>query len=384
MKRLTVLLFSIGLAVMLFAQSVRADSVMSQPDRLADDFVKVSLMIAEPGDVLYSILGHVCLHLQCPFYDLDYVFSYESEDVKGRVARFLLNDLKMGMFPITLDDYLLPYAEEGRGVCEYALNLPPEVKVRLWQVLDEKVLEGTNFPYDYIKRGCAISVVHCLHAALGELPIVYPDWGKPFDRTLREIFYDNSPVGWQRFYAMTLVGGEVDNPHLSKEDKLIAPSELLSTWQHSTVCGLPLVDAEAHELLPSVNHNEGDAFTPLHAALIVLLLALGSLFWKRPYIDWAILALQTVIGILMTWLFFSPLPGTEWSWLIIPFNPLPLLLWHYRRYWTMPYLLLLMGWIIGMLCAPHRLVEAAHIIGVIAFMVVLLKPYLRKGFESVR
>lgn len=373
MKRLVAVLHLFLLAVALFAQEeggVRMDR--EEPDRLADGFVKVGLVIAEPGDVLYSILGHACLHLQCPYYGLDYIFSYESEDVSTKVGRFLLNDLKMGMLALSPEEYLEPYRAEGRGVREYALNLPPEVKMRLWQVLDSKVLEAT-VPYDYIKRGCAIAVLHALQEACGEIPMDLPVTGKAFNRTLREMFYDNAPKGWQLFYAMTLVGGAVDDPDLPKTEKLIVPRELLATLQHTEVGGQTLVAEEALELLPAVNQYKGDRFTPLHASLLLLLLAIASLFWQRPYIDWLLLALQTALGLLMMWLFFSPLPGTEWSWLVIPFNPLPLLLWHWRRYWALPWALVLLVWIIGMLCAPHRLVEYAHIVFVLAFVFVLLK-----------
>ena len=360
---------------------------MAEPDRLAEDFVSVSLIVAEPGEVLYSILGHACLHLQCPYYNLDYIFSYESESVRGKIGRFLLNDLKMGMFSLTPDDYLTDYANEGRGVREYKLNLPPEVKSELWRVLDDKVAEGINLEYDYIKRGCAISVVHSLNEAItavnrqyGErkYSLAYPEWGKPFERTLREIVYDNAPKGWQRFYGMTLVGGQVDNPDLPKQEKLIIPRELVATWKQTTIDGKKLIDSEPVQLLPAINEYKGDRFTPLHAALIILLLALVSLFWSKPYLDWLVLGLQTALGCLMLWLLISPLPGSEWSWLIIPFNPLPAILWHWRQKWGVWYAAMIVVWTIGVLLAPHRLVEYAHIVLALAFSVVLLKPVIRK------
>ena len=31
-------------------------------DRLAEDFITVSLVVSEPGEVLYGVLGHACLH----------------------------------------------------------------------------------------------------------------------------------------------------------------------------------------------------------------------------------------------------------------------------------------------------------------------------------
>ena len=367
--------------ISVFAQS---DS-KPEPDRMADDFVIASLVIAEPGEVLYSILGHAALHMQCPYYGFDYIFSYESEGVEGKVVRFLMNDLKMGMIAISLDEYLLPFSEEGRGIREYKLNLPPEVKSELWRKCDERLQQGMYLKYDYIKRGCAISVVHSVEDAIRSAnkqygtnyKITYPKWGKPFDRTLREIFYDNAKHGWSLFYCMTLVGGQVDNPDLPKKEKLIAPKELVQTWQQATIGEKPIV-SEGTELLPIINEYKGDLFTPLHASLILLFLAIVSIFWKRDYISWLLLALQTVLGCLMAWLIFSPLPGSEWSWLIIPFNPLPAISWKWRNKWGIYYAVIVVIWSIGMLCVPHRLVEYAHIISALSFSIVVVKPLIRR------
>ena len=386
-----VLLFAC--ALMFSAGVLRAENIEAEPDRMADDFITVSLLVADAGDMLYSILGHAALRLQCPYYELDYVYSYESEGVSGKVGRFLMNDLKMGMIAMPLADYLNDYAEEGRGVKQYTLNLPPEVKTELWRVLDLKRSEGIMLEYDYIKRGCAISVVHSLNEAItavnrqyGErkYSLAYPEWGKPFERTLREIVYDNAPKGWQRFYGMTLVGGQVDNPDLPKQEKLIIPRELVATWEQTTIDGKKLIDSEPVQLLPAINEYKGDRFTPLHAALIILLLALVSLFWSKPYLDLLILALQTALGCLMLWLLISPLPGSEWSWLIIPFNPLPAILWHWHEKWGVWYAAVIVIWTIGVLLAPHRLVEYAHIVFALAFSVVLLKPLILKKSAAIK
>ena len=349
-------------------------------DRMADDFVTVSLVVSEPGDVLYSVLGHACLHLQCPTFNLDYIFSYESEDVQAKVFRFLTNNLNMGMMHLSMEDYLQPYKEQGRGVKEYRLNLPAEVKSELWRMCDERVGEGMNLEYDPVKRGCAISVVHCVEDAIRSANtmngtryhIAYPTWGKPFDRTLREIFYDNASHGWGLFWCMTIVGGIVDDPDVPDKEKLICPQGLADIWMQSSIDGKPIISEPAIVLL------EGQArkrswFSPLFVALMVWVLALIGLFIQRPYIDWFVLGLQTVLGCLILWLILMPLPATGWSWLIIPFNPLAAIVWKWRDKWALPYAAVIVLWCIGMLCAPHRYVEYAHIILAISFSIVLLK-----------
>ena len=349
-------------------------------DRMADDFVTVSLVVAEPGKVLYSVLGHACLHLQCPTFGLDYIYTYESEGVQGKVFRFLMNDLKMGMGRLHLDEYMQPFLIEGRGVKEYALQLPPEVKSELWRVCDERTEQGLNLEYDPVKRGCAISVVHSVEEAIRSANkmtgkhymIEHPEWGKPFDRTLREIFYDNAPHDWGLFWCMTIVGGIVDEPDLPQNEKQICPQELVDIWMHSSINGKQIINAPAKVL------NEGEPlekslFSPLIVSLIILILAIMSLFIKYPYIDWLILGVQTMLGCLIVWLMIMPLPATGWTWLIVVFNPLPAICWKWRRYWALPYAAIIVLWCVGMLCVPHRLVEYAHIVLAISFGIVLLK-----------
>lgn len=352
-------------------------------NRLADDFVDVYVVVSTPGDVLYSILGHAALYLVCDTFDLEYIYSYESESVQGKVFRFLLNDLKMGMTAIPMKDYLAPYKDEGRGVCGYKLNLPPEVEIELWRVLDTRLEEGIELQYDYIKRGCAISIVDNIQEAIRRAnqqygttyQIDYAPWGSESDRTLREIFYDNAPHGWGLFYCMTLVGGQVDNPKLPKEEKLICPNELVATWQQAKINNNALLSSDKITFLSEQKAHKAEPFTPLYASILLLLLSLLNMAWRRPYFDWLLLAIQTLLGILMVWLLFSPLPGSEWSWLIIVFNPFPLVFWKWRKHWSMWYILIIVVWCMGMLLAPHRLVEYAHIFLALSFALVLFKQH---------
>ena len=124
------------------ASSGCSDAASDSIDCNADDFVIASLLVADPGSKLYSVLGHACIRMQCPAYGLDYCFSYESEDVAHRVADFFAGKLYMGMFAIPVEEYCAPYREEGRGVYEYRLNLPIEIKRELWRILDEEMLKG--------------------------------------------------------------------------------------------------------------------------------------------------------------------------------------------------------------------------------------------------
>lgn len=345
-------------------------------NRLADNFVKASLMVAAPGDDFCSLWGHACFRLQCPTYQLDYCFSYESEQVSTDLWRFLKGDLCMGMLAIPTQEYLQNYVDQQRGVTEYPMNLPPVVKQQLWRVLDEHIMQGI-LPWDYLHHGCAISCVNLLHQALDTIPIIYAPFSKEFQHnTIRELSYNRALHSWNIFILMTLEGGDMDKQY-PPEDKLMLPADLADTWQQAQVAGKQLLSSGI-ELLPDTPRKPFP-ISPIVVTLFLLFLSVLNLFFHISWIDCLSLALQTIIGIAVTYfVFFSTLPATGWNWCIIPFNPLPAIFWHWRKYWEKPCAIVLCVWCIAMLVLPHRLVCAEHILWVISFILVLLKSTIQK------
>lgn len=350
------------------------------------DFVKAYLVVAEPGGALYSIFGHACLHLVCEAYDLDYYFSYESEDASKKVWQFLQGKLKMGMAALTPEEYLSDYIAEGRGVVEYELNLPIDIKRELWRVLDQHVMEGMYLPYDFEARGCAYACTKMLDEALGSTPIEFGPWNEKYNQTRRELAYNfaKDKFPWNLMFIMVMVGTEIDKT-LPPSEKLIIPTDLAEVWQKAKVNGEPLLSMEAIELAPSVMRNSKTMVTPNMVALVLLVLVIVGWLIKRPYIDWLILGIVTLIGLLMTYLvLISTLPCTSFNCLIVPFNLLPAIAWKWRRYWALPYAGLLVAWMIGMVVPSHRLADPSMLILTAAWVVVLVKnalPLQRRNNE---
>lgn len=349
-------------------------------DRMAEDFVIASLLIADPGTVLYSVLGHACIRLQCPAFGLDYCFSYESEGVQNRVMSFLAGKLKMGLFAIPIEEYCASYREDGRGVYEYMLNLSIEVKRKLWRILDEHLEEGQRLPYDYYHRGCATTAMEFVKEALGETVIEYDRALYNQPHTAREIYFQyTKPSMWMRFISVFLAGNEVDVVH-SNDRQLIAPMALLSAWMQAKVNGEPLLASEPNVLVEGEPQVADGWFTPMLLAILLLVLAIVNLFWSKPYFDWLMLAAQTIVGCGMTYLIlFSDLCCTDWNWLIIPFNPLPAIFWHWRKYWALPYAGVLAVWCVAMVAMTiwgHVLVDWSHILMVIAWIVTVSQQYI--------
>lgn len=377
--KVAMLILLCGVAVHVFADNEPAPKKEYTPEEQQElwkqpDFVRAYLAAAEPGGALYSIFGHAFIHMVCPAYGLDCCFTYESEDAVHKLLSFFAGNLHMGMGRIETEEYLAEYAAEGRGVREYELNLPIDVKRDLWRVLDEKTAEGMELPYDYVERGCIYACVTILEEALGEKKIEYGNWSPRYNRTRREICNDYGKYyfPWNMMSIMCLVGTEVDKP-VPNHEKLIITTEVIEVLQNAKVDGEFLLSREAHQLLPSKQHLSAPLFTPMMAALLLLLLAIVAWFVKFPYIDWFILGIVTLIGALLTYMVvFSTLPCTNWNWLIVPFNVLPAICWKWRHYWSMPFAAIIGIWMAGMLVSSHQLVDYSMLVLAGTFMVILL------------
>ena len=347
-------------------------------DRTAEDFVIASLVIADPGTVLYSVLGHACIRMQCPILNKDYCFSYESENVKWKVLSFFSGDLHVGLFAIPTTDYCAQYKEEGRGVYEYTLNLPIDVKRELWHVLDIHLTEGAHLQYDYLHRGCAITAKNFVKEALGETKIQYDKSLYNTVRSAKDICKKQMENAlWTRFFCYSIASGKDAEKPLRGEKQLIVPMELADAWQQATVKGKPLLAKEPNVLIEGKPQTADGWFTPIVLVLLLLILSITNLFWNRPYFDWLMLVVQTLVGCGLIYLTcFSNLCCTDWNWLIIVFNPLPAIFWHWRKYWALPYTGVLILWCIAMSATTlwgHILVTWSHIVIGLVFTLIVFK-----------
>ena len=370
------LLFSV-----LASPAAQPDGFNDGIDRTDPNFIKASLLWIGPGNEFFGCAGHSSIRLECPKFNLDYCFSCESESIRDNFFRFLMGDLKTGMFAIPTSEFLKLYSDSGRGARQYTLNLPPDVKQRLWKILDEKVAAGRCLPYDYIKYCCVQTMLQPLLEAIPPGDLKLPPWPEErYKLTRREMLaIDLDWCKWNGAFLELIAGTEVDQD-VNNIDKVILSGDFVELLRGATVRGVPVIADEGKELLPQKEPVKGVPFTPTMAAGIVLFVALANLFLKKKFLDWCFLAFQSVIGLFLSHLMFiSSLPATGWNWLFVLFNPLPLIFWKWRRKWALGYAGVLLAWIAFMLLHPHRLTGPAYLTLAAAYALM----YARIGWLMV-
>ena len=345
-------------------------------DRLAPDFVTVSLCIADPTDYKDDALGtsgHAFLRLQCPTFGLDHCFSYEGERVNDNLYKYLSGQTKMGLFRSQTNDYLEDYRKWNRSVHEYRLNMPPEAEQRLWEIMDDHTTNKISLRHNLNKYGCAITVVRYVKQALAGIPIVYAPDEELEQMTRREIGYRslaNHP--WLRLTSMIFTDNKADD-NLPIDEKLIIPADLAAVWQQASLHGQPFATYVGDVVEGAPMDNTKPWFTPMLASILILLITIGFAFTCYPYWDWIMLIGQMGFGLYLMFLWVIMPHFSESAYmLMVLFNPLPLILWRWRRYWALPYAVLLTIGIIVLLCLPHMLVDPVYIVLALSFVVLFV------------
>ena len=251
-------------------------------DRLADDFVLVSLCVADPTDQSQDytgVTGHAFLRLQCPTFGLDYCFSYESERIKGQLWDYLTGKLKMGMFAFPTDEYIQDYRVWQRAVHEYRINMPPEAEQRLWEQMDNHMIAEQEMQMDFIKFGCTNTLLRYVERALAPTQIEYV-WPEKFlTKSAMEIAAEHlTNYSWSLLALRLTVGNEYAQLTTPKE-KVLFPTDLLEVWSTATINGEAMLSyvGDLVEAEPIVVQKPW--FTPQVCGILLLLVCVGGCAW---------------------------------------------------------------------------------------------------------
>ncbi len=309
------------------------------------DFITVSLLRATPGEEIYSLIGHAFLRLQSPSNNLDIAYSFSMDIRPSDIIRFVQGKAMSGYIYEPTQKVIDDYKKEGRGVSEVKLNLTPKEKQDLWKFLDEQLQKGPIYHYDYLHTQCASMTIFAVESILDGETIIYSklpeEVEKPYGsyRIILRDLCKNCP--WEYLFWNLTLGSHGD--HSNDFNGRLSPVLLFDAWQKAS-----LKDKEGHlrpmtigkpKTLATVTRDYTPfPITPWMAFGALLIIAAASVelkkkpSWLDTTIDTILLVGHTIISFWITYLvLFSDLVATDWNWMIIPFNPLPVVLWAFGR-----------------------------------------------------
>ena len=343
--------------------SIKADSTIIKG---ANDphFITASIVTASPGRDIYSVFGHTAIRMQCPSAGLDYCFSFAMATGLSGFIDFFSGNAQGAFQPENTKEFLEMYRKEGRGVREDTLNLSPKEKQELWRKLDEDLTSGARRKFDLLQNKCTSTAIAKIESVLMN---EYIDFGKMpelmYQKDGRIIMWASRRSPWAQWIFMTLIGSEADRE--SPDEIQLSPEMLITVLKGATIrhtdpqegAPVPVIIGRPHQLVAQTIDYPASPLRPevVFGALLAMAIALATgrtLYLRKEMghtkqcathgaatfgkvghyiykvVGWSMdsaymIASLTLLHITVR----TGLFGLNWNWLLLAFNPLPLILW---------------------------------------------------------
>ena len=308
----------------------------------SSNFVTASLLIASPGDAIYSQLGHAAIRMECPVHNLDYCFSFEEEAGMGGIIKFFVGKTDAHMIAVPTAEFLKGFKLDGRQVMQYTLNLTTNEKQELWRLLDNDYVDEDMRNFNFLQNNCSSVSLMAIENVVVDETIDF-NWPKEF-KLINGEFYSNRTIDWPwlQFIGITFLGTQSDT-YWDNEQRIV-PQHLVQVLKKSTIVDAngnrrPMINGEK-QIFPLRNSFKATPITPIWVfgllLLVVVLITLAQLKWKLKLLgqvlDMLLIVVVTVVGLFLIYTsFVSGLFGKHWNWYLIPLNPLPLIIWFIWR-----------------------------------------------------
>ena len=326
MSRLKYFIFCLFMGVAFSVQSQSTDSI------------RFSLLTCAPGTEIYSLFGHTAIRYENYTRRIDVAFNYGmfSFNTPNFIFRFVAGetDYQLGITPYSY--FEAEYAMRGSSVYQQVLNLTQSEKERLLTILENNYLpENRIYRYNYFYDNCTTRARDKIEECI-EGKVVYPDSlsGKSYRSIVHE-FTAGSP--WDEFGIDFCLGAEADK-EINKRQQMFSPFYMKYYASNAYIVDAggtrrplildetKIVDVEPEEVQP------GFILSPLMCGALFLALCVVMAWgqWKTQRIWWGwdivLYGLQGLAGCIIAFLFFfSVHPTVGSNWLLILFNPIPLL-----------------------------------------------------------
>lgn len=346
---------SLSTSVLAVWEADEAD--VEEDEAVGKDSIQISLITCSPGKLVYELYGHTALRVREIHASgtSDWVFNYGtfSFEQPHFMWRFMLGetDYELGVVPYPY--FYDHYAREGRSIEEQRLNLKPDEAWRLVEALGENLRpENATYRYNFFDDNCTTRAWDMIESCLdGKIVCKMP----VEKQSLRDIVHEFSEVSpWNKFGQDLLLGSEAD-AEAGFRQQLFAPLYAMQFMEHAFVSEKdgslrPLCRATVTLLPAQTVSEESKCPTPMWAFGILFAIVLASSLYEcvrcKYYwtIDVLLLLAQGLAGCIVAFLFFfSAHPTVGSNWLVILFNPLPLIAFPWfmkaavnrERYWPM-------------------------------------------------
>lgn len=324
--RFRVLLIGLSLLISLQSYSQKNDSI------------QFSLLTCAPGTEIYSLFGHTAIRYQNFTQNRDLVFNYGmfSFSTPNFIFRFVKGETDYQLGITEFVPFEAEYMFRGSSVYQQALNLTQEEKNRLLELLvlnyqPQNRIYRYNYFYDNCTTRARDQIERCINGK-----VIYQDSVE--EKSFRGIVHEfTKGFQWEELGMDLCLGAEADEM-IDIRRQMFSPFYMRAFADRAYIEEpdgkvRPLVLKE--EVIVNAERDEDEAgfpFSPMTCAIAFLvvnvLFAVLQVLKKKIYLGWDIVLYlsQGIAGCIISFLFFfSVHPTVGSNWMILLFNPIPLL-----------------------------------------------------------
>lgn len=256
----------------------------------------------------------------------------------GGIIKFFVGKTDAHMIAVPTAEFLKGFKLDGRQVMQYTLNLTTNEKQELWRLLDNDYVDEDMRNFNFLQNNCSSVSLMAIENVVVDETIDF-NWPKEF-KLINGEFYSNRTIDWPwlQFIGITFLGTESD-AYWDNEQRIV-PQHLVQVLNRSKIVDAngnrrPIING-MKQIYPLRNSFKASPITPLWVfgllLLVVVLITLAQLKWKLKrlgqVLDMLLIVVVTAAGLFLIYTsFVSGLFGKHWNWYLIPFNPLPLIIW---------------------------------------------------------
>ena len=301
------------------------------------DSIRISLLTCASGGEIYSLFGHTAIRYENFTRNIDAVFNYGmfNFNAPNFILRFALGETDYQLGATNYEHFVAEYNYLGRDVWQQTLNLTPDEKEHLFNLLQENYRpENREYRYNFFYDNCATRPRDQIEKAIdGSLRyadnMTDNDTGVSF-RDLLHKYSEGHP--WSRFGMDMCMGSEADKP-INRRLMMFVPfyvQEYFNTAQIIDKEGKarPLVSSETG--LTAADHRSG-GITPMQSALLLFILVTAATIYGIRHqktlwgLDLILFFCAGIAGCILAFLaLFSQHPAVSPNYLLFVFHPLHL------------------------------------------------------------
>lgn len=304
------------------------------------DSVRVSLLTCSPGQEIYSLFGHTAVRFEDHVKGVDYVFNYGifSFDTPHFIWRFVKGETDYQLGVVEFPYFESEYAMRGSSVLQQTLNLLPEEKQKLWDILAENYLPANRiYRYNFLFDNCTTRARDKIEESISGTV----DYFKNLDRlSYRDIIHQyTAGHPWAEFGIDLCLGSGADK-QADYRQKMFIPFYLFQAADSARIIlqdgSSRVMASKSEEIVRTsevdVANKEGEFFlTPMEFSLIALAVTLffciygiikNKMYWG---LDILLFGSAGIAGCIIAFLvFFSVHPVVSPNYLLVFLNPIHL------------------------------------------------------------